>query len=173
MYESKHRLAAKICANTISASVSARGAGGVGLVFIWRSFADLPFGTIDNPGPAVMPFVLACLLVICALWTMLRGAPDVSEGETDNGSAANSAGVRHAVVVIASIATAALAFGFLGYRLTILCLLLFFLGMVERKPLIVVLLIELRPVVRKPRSACPRVEGAAAERTVGALTAPA
>ena len=50
--------------------------------------------------------------------------------------------MRHAVLVIAGIAAAALAFGFLGYRLTILGLLLFFLGVVERKPFIVVLLIS-------------------------------
>ena len=36
---------------------------------------------------------------------------------------------------------AALAFGYLGYRLTILGLLVFFLGVVERKPILVVLLI--------------------------------
>ena len=42
----------------------------VGLFFIWRSLADLPFGTIDNPGPGITPLALAILLVVFALWSM-------------------------------------------------------------------------------------------------------
>ena len=49
---------------------------------------------------------------------------------------------RHAVFVILGIVAAALAFDVVGYRLTILGLLLFYLGIVERKPLVPVLLVS-------------------------------
>ena len=52
------------------------------------------------------------------------------EGAADTGAA------RHAVFVILGIMAAALAFGVLGYRLTVLGLLLFYLGAVERKPIV-------------------------------------
>ena len=124
--------------------VGALALAAFGLVFIWRSVSDLPFGTIDNPGPAVTPLILASLLVLLALWNFVGGGaspPAGGEAAEAEATAAEPGGVRHAVVVIAGIAAAALAFGYLGYRLTILGLLVFFLGVVERKPILVVLLI--------------------------------
>ncbi len=44
----------------------------VGLIFIWKSLADLPFGTIDNPGPGIAPLALAVMLVAAALWSIAR-----------------------------------------------------------------------------------------------------
>jgi hypothetical protein len=117
----------------------------VGLLFVWRSLADLPFGTIDNPGPGITPLALAILLGVLALWSMAGsvaraadspGARDVEEAPTDQGA------TRHAVFVIAGILISALAFGVIGYRLTVLGLLLFYLGIVERKPLIATLLVS-------------------------------
>jgi len=116
----------------------------VGLLFIWRSVADLPFGTVDNPGPGLTPFALAMLLIGFALWTMIGSAsdaPDPIEAETEQTTDEPGA-ARHAVFVIVGIAASALGFGFLGYRLTILALLLFYLGVVERKPIIPVLLVS-------------------------------
>ena len=83
--------------------------------------------------------MLASLLVLLALWSIVGGASsplasgDAAEADE---AAAEPGAVRHAVFVIAGIAAAALAFGSLGYRLTILGLLLFFLGVVERKPIL-------------------------------------
>lgn len=118
----------------------------VGLFFIWRSLADLPFGTVDNPGPGIMPLALAVLLVACALWSMAGGAPSLVD-EADAGDAeapaADTGAVRHAVFVILGIMAAALAFGVVGYRLTVLGLLLFYLGAVERKPIVVTLLVSI------------------------------
>ena len=116
----------------------------VGLLFMWRSVADLPFGTVDNPGPALTPFALAVLLVLFALWTIFRtasGAPDPVAIEADE-PAADPGAARHAVFVIVGIVAAALGFGFLGYRLTILALLVFYLGVVERKPVIPTMLVS-------------------------------
>src|SRR5262245_5172106 len=116
----------------------------VGLLFVWRSVSDLPFGTVDNPGPGVTPFALAALLVLSALWTFAGSAPSpcAIEIETDE-AAAEPGATCHALLVIAGIVGAALGFSFLGYRLTILALLLFFLGGVERKPIIAALLVSI------------------------------
>ncbi len=116
-----------------------------GLIFIWRSLADLPLGTIDNPGPGAMPLVLAALLVVFALWSLKEQTSSLFDpGETDASeeAAAEPGGLRHAILVLAAVVVAALAVGPLGYRLTMLALLLFFLGAVERKPVITVLLVS-------------------------------
>ena len=115
-----------------------------GAFFIWRSLAGLPLGTIDNPGPAAMPLALAVLLVVFALWSL--------------GSASSACSIRRPTTTMrltrtaAACATpssssppcvaAAVALDRLGYRLTILCLLLFFLGLVERKPIVTALVVS-------------------------------
>jgi len=117
----------------------------VGLLFIWRSLADLPLGTIDNPGPAAMPLMLASLLIVFALWSLKgenSGLLDSAEDEASDDTSAEPGHVRHAILVVTAIVTAALAIGPLGYRLTILGLLLFFLGVVERKPIVAVLIVS-------------------------------
>jgi hypothetical protein len=125
--------------------IGALALAGVGLFFAWRSLADLPFGTIDNPGPGITPFVLAILLVVFALWSMAgTGASLVDRAETSDveEQTADTGATRHAVFIIAGILVSALAFGVIGYRLTVLGLLLFYLGVVERKPLIATLLVS-------------------------------
>src|SRR5262245_22306760 len=122
--------------------IGALAIAAVGLLFIWRCLADLPFGTIDNPGPGATPLMLAALLVILALWSMVGGTSGLlGDSATDDGeaTAAESGALRHDILVIAGTTAAAIAFSFLGYRLTILGLLLFFLGIVERKPILIVL----------------------------------
>jgi small-conductance mechanosensitive channel len=117
----------------------------VGLIFIWRSLAELPFGTIDNPGPGITPLALAILLTACALWSMAsarRHFPDSDDDRVTDAPATEPGAIRHAVLVVAGIIAAALAFGVIGYRLTVLGLLLFYLGAVERKPLIPTLLVS-------------------------------
>jgi Tripartite tricarboxylate transporter TctB family len=115
-----------------------------GLFFIWRGLAGLPLGTIDNPGPAAMPLALAALLVVFALWSLAdagSGLLDPAAADDASETAADG-GVRHAILVIAALLAAALALDRLGYRLTVLCLLLFFLALVERKPIIAALLMS-------------------------------
>jgi hypothetical protein len=125
--------------------IGALALAAVGLFFAWRSLADLPFGTIDNPGPGITPLALAILLVVFALWSVAGGganpvnhteAGDIAEDTADQGA------TRHAVFIILGILVGALAFGVVGYRLTVLGLLLFYLGIVERKPLIATLLVS-------------------------------
>ena len=92
----------------------------VGLIFIWKSLADLPFGTIDNPGPGIAPLALAALLVASALWSIAGSSATVADGlGQDDEPQPDPGAMRHAVFVILGIVAAALAFGVLGYRLTI------------------------------------------------------
>jgi hypothetical protein len=117
----------------------------VGAVFTWRSLSDLPFGTIDNPGPGITPLALAILLIVFALWSVMGGgtgrADRAETGDREEETADHGA-TRHAVFIILGILVSAVAFGVIGYRLTVLGLLLFYLGFVERKPLIVTLLVS-------------------------------
>jgi hypothetical protein len=121
-----------------------------GAFFIWRSLADLPLGTIDNPGPGAMPILLASMLIVFALWGLTAGRSglldDETPGESTNDSADDEAAepgaLRHAMLIVSSIIVAAVVLDHLGYRLTILALLLFFLGLVERKPIVTVLIVS-------------------------------
>ena len=116
-----------------------------GAFFVWRSLAALPLGTIDNPGPAAMPLALAVLLVVFALWSLggaSSGLLDPAAADDNDAPDADGGGLRHAALVIAALLAAAVALDRLGYRLTILCLLLFFLGLVERKPIVTALVVS-------------------------------
>ena len=96
------------------------------LFVLWQSRA-LPLGSLANPGPAYMPMVLATLLLIGGLAMAALG------GHTPRLSTLGFGEWRHAVAIFAACAFAALALERLGYRLTIALVLLFLLGVVERK----------------------------------------
>jgi Tripartite tricarboxylate transporter TctB family len=118
--------------------VGAGALGVVGLLFLWRSLA-LPLGDGRNPGPGAAPLLLALVLIGAASWTALV-RPSASPPDLDE-AGADRAEWRHAVAVVAAAAFAALAIGSLGYRLTILAVLVALIGLVERKPLLPTLLI--------------------------------
>src|SRR5262249_19290558 len=116
---------------------------GTGLLFIWRSLADLPLGTIDNPGPAAIPLALAILLVVFALWSLKTGTASLFDSsDAADAAAAEPGALRHAILVLVAVTAAAVAINPLGYRLTMLALLLFFLGAVERKRIVTVLIVS-------------------------------
>jgi putative tricarboxylic transport membrane protein len=110
-----------------------------GALFIALAFKDLPVGTLDNPGPAVLPVMLGSLTILFALWSLAAGRSGLLD-PVEQDDAPND--WRHPVRVVAAMAVAAVALGPLGYRLTILALLVFFLALVERKPLIPALLVS-------------------------------
>jgi uncharacterized membrane protein len=94
----------------------------------------LPLGTLRNPGPGYYPLALAILVGALGLLVAWRGAAAVTLRQIEWPE------LRHAVLILASGVFAALALERLGYRLTILILVLFLLGVVERrKPLAVAL----------------------------------
>jgi putative tricarboxylic transport membrane protein len=93
-----------------------------------EAIRQLPFGSLSQPGPAYAPFLVSALLIVLGLVTAAGGRR--SPGLSTIGWPE----LPHAVRVIGGIAFAALAIEGLGYRLTALALLLFYLGIADRRP---------------------------------------
>ncbi len=87
----------------------------------------LPLGTLARPGPGFAPLVCAVILAALGLIVALRrgGEPIINLrwGEA-----------RHAALIFGAGAFAALALERIGFRLTTLAILVFLIGVVERKP---------------------------------------
>ena len=92
----------------------------------WES-RRLPLGTHHGPGPGYFPLLLAAALAVLALAIVVRGRAALPLASLDWSEAPRAAGV------VAAAAFAALALERLGYRLTVLAVLLFLLGAVERR----------------------------------------
>jgi putative tricarboxylic transport membrane protein len=107
----------------------------VALAIAWESRA-LPIGTWRNPGAAYMPLLTAGVLGLMGLLLALRGG-----GPTLASLAWPEA--RRAALLLAACAFAAWAMERLGYRLTVAILLVFFLGVMERKHPVAVVAVAL------------------------------
>ena len=100
-------------------------------VVLWES-RSLPLGTLHNPGPGYMPTLLAFLLAGLSIAMILFGynSPHLGSLEWTEG--------KHALAILVACAFAAVALERIGFRITMLLLLLFLLGVVERlKPILV------------------------------------
>ncbi len=97
---------------------------------------SLPLGTLGHPGPGYTPLVYGLILLILGVVIALgRGGPALGSlrwGE-----------LRHALMILGSIAFAALMLDRLGYRLTMLALAAFLVGAVERRPALPTALVAL------------------------------
>ena len=86
----------------------------------------LPLGTLSRPGPGYAPLICAIILAVLGLLVTVRrgGTPvaDLRWGEA-----------RHAALILGAGAFAALALERIGFRLTTLAILVFLLGVVERR----------------------------------------
>ena len=87
---------------------------------------SLPLGSLSHPGPGYLPLALAVLLALLGAIVAMRGGPELRSLDWTE--------ARHAVMILAGCAFAALALEVIGYRLTVIALLVFFLGIVERRP---------------------------------------
>jgi len=98
----------------------------IGIVAIWQSRA-FPLGSLHRPGPAFMPVLLACLLILfgVAVFAMGSGARRLAEVGWHEW--------RHAVAIFGACAFAAGGLERLGYRLTMAGVVAFLLLIVERK----------------------------------------
>lgn len=107
-----------------------RVAGGalvvVGLIAVWQSL-QFPLGSLQRPGPAYMPLLLALLLVLFGVILAATGS------QSGRFTAVAWHEWRHAVAIFAACAFAAWGLERLGYRLTMAAVLLFLLLVVERK----------------------------------------
>ena len=86
-----------------------------------------PIGTLQEPGPGYMPLLLALFLgamgLLIALWGF-KSEPLASMKWPE---------AARAVVILVACGAATYALERIGYRLTVLILLIFFLGAVERR----------------------------------------
>jgi putative tricarboxylic transport membrane protein len=100
----------------------------------WIAWAcrSLPLGTLARPGPAAWPLALAGLLALLAPFIFcIRNQAPLPRFEEK----------WHALAVLAAGAFAAAALEPLGYRLTMLAVLLFLIGVVERRSVLATLLV--------------------------------
>jgi hypothetical protein len=91
----------------------------------------LPLGSLHNPGPGYMPIVLALILGGLGLLVALRG------GSSPSLSSLGWHEWKHAVAILGGCAAAAFLLERLGYRLTVIVLAAFLLGVMERKRVVV------------------------------------
>lgn len=102
---------------------------GSALVFfallVVRESLHLPFGTIRQPGPAFIPILLALVLVLLGIGVVLTG------GRGPLLSSIRWHGWRHALAILAASIFAVFALERLGYRLTILLILVLLIKFVE------------------------------------------
>lgn len=92
----------------------------------WQSRA-YPMGSLQEPGPGYTPLLIAIFLGAVGLLIALRGGASQPLRETAWPEA------KRASLILGACAVATWALEPIGYRLTILALLLFFLGVVERR----------------------------------------
>lgn len=102
----------------------------------WENRA-YPLGTLDAPGPGSVPLMLAALLAFCGVITLLRasGSPLLRSIRWDES--------RRGLLLLVACGIATFALERLGYRLTMIALLVFLLGVVERKSALTTLLVSL------------------------------
>lgn len=108
----------------------------LGLYVGWENRA-YPVGTLQEPGPGYLPLVLAVLLGVIGLLVALSGSKSAPLA-----SLKWPEGTR-AIVILAACAVATFALERIGYRLTVMVLLVFFLGVLERRRPLSVALVAL------------------------------
>jgi hypothetical protein len=96
---------------------------------LWES-RKLPLGTLQNPGPAYMPSLLALLLFGFAILVMISG------GRATRMAAVTWDEWRHAVAILVVLTFVAFAIERLGYRLTVGLSLAFLLAVIERRSIV-------------------------------------
>ena len=97
---------------------------GVAVAFESRSY---PLGSLQDPGPGYLPLALS--LMLAAFGALVA----VHDGDGAPFGLARFAGAGKVFAILAGLAFATLAIESLGYRITILALLVYLLGVVERK----------------------------------------
>jgi putative tricarboxylic transport membrane protein len=96
-------------------------------VFVGWENRAYPLGSLQEPGPGYTPLIVAVFLGITGLLIALKGGSPQRLTEMEWPEA------RRAAMILAGCAVATYALEHLGYRITITALLVFFLGVMERK----------------------------------------
>jgi hypothetical protein len=106
------------------------------LFVVWENRA-YPLGTLQEPGPAYTPLLIAIFLALVGIAIVLRGRASARVADTPWAEA------PRAVVVLIACGVATFFLESLGYRLTIAALLVFFLGVVERRKPVAVAVVSI------------------------------
>jgi hypothetical protein len=102
------------------------------LFVLWQNRA-YPIGTLTEPGAGFLPLFLGIAFAITSALIAWYGTDSVSLKNIGWGEA------PRAIAILIACGIAASIFEWLGYRLTIFVLLVFLLGVVEKKPIHIVL----------------------------------
>ena len=96
-----------------------------------------PIGTLQEPGPGYLPLLLVVFLGVLGVLIAIWGGRSPRLADLSWGEA------RRAGVILIACGVATVALEHLGYRLTMIALLIFFIGVVERKPPVATALVSL------------------------------
>jgi len=86
-----------------------------------------PLGTLQEPGPGYVPLLLAMFMGVIGLLVLLAG------GKSMRFSAMEWRESKRALAILIACSVAAYALERLGFRITMAALLVFFLGVMERR----------------------------------------
>ena len=113
-------------------SLNREHAAGIALavlgLYVAIAAREYPLGSIAEPGPGFLPLALGMMLAACGI-VLVIGAFFVVPARP-----VSFAELPHALVVLVSLAAAALGIERLGFRVTVALMLLFFLLAIERRP---------------------------------------
>ncbi|OGA54581.1 MAG: hypothetical protein A3F74_22315 [Betaproteobacteria bacterium RIFCSPLOWO2_12_FULL_62_58] len=96
-----------------------------------------PIGSLQEPGPGYMPLLLAIFLGVMGLLIALMGAKSQLLAEI------RWPETTRAIMILLACGVGAFALERIGYRLTVIALLIFFLGVLERRRLLPVALVSI------------------------------
>ena len=103
----------------------------LGLFVAWQNRV-YPLGTVQEPGPGYTPLLIAIFLGLIGLLIAIRGISSPRVGNMRWPEA------PRAVTILIACGVATYALEEIGYRITVAALLVFFLGVLERKRAVVV-----------------------------------
>ena len=96
-------------------------------VYAWWLNRAYPLGSLQEPGPGYTPLLVSIFLAFSGLVIALRGFRSKPVADTPWPEA------KRAAVILLACGVATYALEPIGYRITICALLVFFLGVVERR----------------------------------------
>ena len=96
-------------------------------VFVAWQNRQYPLGSLQEPGPGYAPLLIAVFLGVAGLLIALQGFG------SQRFSATRWDEAKRALMILAACGIATYALERIGYRITITALLVFFLGVLERK----------------------------------------
>ena len=101
-------------------------------LYVWWMNRVYPIGSLSEPGPGYVPLLLAIFMGVMGLLVTLTGSRSIPLAVLEWTEA------KRVVALLLACGVAAYALERLGYRITMAALLIFFLGVMERrKPMMV------------------------------------